>query len=48
MSSIKELNHSLFYLFILTVVSSGLAFYLVVNAYDNVFDDVSYIIDVEK
>jgi len=43
MSSIKELNHSLFYLFILTVVSSGMAFYLVVNAYNSVFDEVSFI-----
>ncbi|MFZ3011572.1 MAG: hypothetical protein WA060_01055 [Minisyncoccia bacterium] len=47
MSSIKELNHSLLYLFIFTIISSGLAFYLVVNAYNNVFDEVSSI-NVEK
>jgi hypothetical protein len=47
MSSIKELNHSLLYLFIFTIISSGLAFYLVVNAYDSVFDDVSFV-NVEK
>jgi len=42
MSVIKQLNNSLLYLFIFTIISSATAFYIVVNAYDDVFE-LSYI-----
>gem|GEM_PF-3258304 len=44
MSSIKELNFSYFYMLIFTVISSFLAYHIVVTAYENAYvsDYTSY------
>lgn len=38
MSSIKEVNRSLLYLLIFTIIASAIAYHIVVKAYDDVFD----------
>ena len=38
MSIIRQVNNSLLYLLIFTIISSAIAFHVVVKAYDSVFE----------
>lgn len=42
MPVIQQINNTLLYFLIFTIIASGLAYKIVVNAYDGVFETYSY------